>query len=98
MVLLSALLLSAGIVWTLFAPIRGGGGLKSNSVAGSRKPRDVYAGAAYANAKPGVAYVGDEACVRCHREISEDYRTHPMGRSLARIQAVRGSPPTGSGD
>src|SRR5262249_2226311 len=84
-------------VWTLVAPIRRGRGLNSNFVAGSRKPRDVYAGTPYANAKPAVAYVGDEACVRCHREISEDYRTHPMGRSLAQIQAVRGTPPTGPG-
>jgi len=97
-VLPAALLLFAGIVSTLVAPIRRGGGRNSNLVAGSRKPRDVYAGTIYANAKPEVAYVGDEACVRCHREISEDYRTHPMGRSLARIQAVRGTPPTGPGD
>ena len=37
----------------------------------------------YANARPGVAFVGDEACARCHREIANDYRRHPMGRSLA---------------
>ena len=96
--MLLAPLLIAGIAWTLVAPKRRGTGLNSNVVAGPRRPLDVYAGTPYANAKPEVAYVGDEACVRCHREISEDYRTHPMGRSLARIPADRGTPPAGSGE
>ena len=34
------------------------------------------------NARADVKYVGDAACVECHREISESYRTHSMGRSL----------------
>src|SRR3954449_6544391 len=37
----------------------------------------------YENARPGVAYVGDAACARCHSEIARTYREHPMGRSLA---------------
>ncbi len=37
------------------------------------------------NARPGVKYVGDAACVRCHAEIGETFRRHPMGRSLAPI-------------
>jgi hypothetical protein len=37
----------------------------------------------YASARPGVAYVGDEACARCHGKIAADYRRHPMGRSMA---------------
>jgi len=32
-----------------------------------------------------VKYLGDAACVRCHAEIAETYRRHPMGRSLAPI-------------
>ncbi|MGC8639970.1 MAG: hypothetical protein ACP5XB_08860 [Isosphaeraceae bacterium] len=36
----------------------------------------------YLNTKPGVAYVGDEVCARCHAEIAEHYRGSPMGRSL----------------
>jgi Flp pilus assembly protein TadD len=47
--------------------------------------RDVYAGSLYQNARPGVAYVGDEACIRCHREIADAFRAHPMGRSSAPI-------------
>jgi predicted CXXCH cytochrome family protein len=38
----------------------------------------------YKNAAPGVAYVGDEACARCHTEIASAYRRHPMGRSMSR--------------
>ena len=41
---------------------------------------------------PGSRYVGDAACVRCHREIAEAYRSHPMGRSLAPIGGSRGGP------
>jgi len=37
----------------------------------------------YPNTQPGVAYVGDEACVRCHAEIARNYRGHPMGRSMS---------------
>jgi predicted CXXCH cytochrome family protein len=36
----------------------------------------------YLNARPGVAFVGDEVCARCHAEITAEYRRHPMGRSL----------------
>src|SRR5262249_14390388 len=37
----------------------------------------------YLNAGPGVRYVGDAACSRCHAEIAADFHRHPMGRSLA---------------
>ena len=36
----------------------------------------------YRNIRPSVKYVGDEACTRCHAEIAQAYRNHPMGRSL----------------
>lgn len=39
------------------------------------------------NARPDVAYVGDAACARCHAEIAETFRRHPMGRSLAPVGA-----------
>ena len=42
----------------------------------------------YANTHPGVRYVGDAACIRCHAEIGQTYRQHPMGRSLAPIDAA----------
>ena len=42
-------------------------------------------GSPYENTRPGVKSVGDAACARCHAEIAETYRRHPMGRSLAPI-------------
>jgi Tfp pilus assembly protein PilF len=40
------------------------------------------------NTRPGIHYVGDAACARCHAEIAETYARHPMGRSLAPIAAA----------
>ena len=37
----------------------------------------------YRNVHPDVHYVGDAACVGCHRDIAQSYARHPMGRSLA---------------
>lgn len=37
------------------------------------------------NTRPGVAYVGDAVCARCHADIAETYASHPMGQSLAPI-------------
>jgi tetratricopeptide (TPR) repeat protein len=54
-------------------------------VAGSHRVPDVYADSPFQNARPGIRYVGDAACARCHREIAETYRSHPMGRSLAML-------------
>ena len=34
------------------------------------------------NTRPEVKYVGDAVCARCHADIAETYRRHPMGRSL----------------
>lgn len=36
----------------------------------------------YANAHPGVNYVGDTACAGCHAEIAASYRGHSMARAL----------------
>jgi Flp pilus assembly protein TadD len=56
---------------------------------------DAYAGSPFENARPGVKYVGDAACTRCHREIALAYRSHPMGRSLAPVAAAHDRPPAG---
>src|SRR5262249_46205130 len=50
-------------------------------------PRLAYGGPCR-NVHPDVRYVGDQACSRCHAEIADSYRHHPMGRSLAPIAAV----------
>jgi Flp pilus assembly protein TadD len=44
---------------------------------------------AYMNIQSGAKYVGDAACIRCHAEIAESYRRHPMGRSLAPIEVSK---------
>jgi hypothetical protein len=36
----------------------------------------------FRNVGPGVGYVGDATCARCHSSIAESYRSHPMGRSV----------------
>jgi tetratricopeptide (TPR) repeat protein len=37
----------------------------------------------YQNTKPGVAYVGSQACGRCHVSIYENYRATDMARSMS---------------
>jgi len=37
----------------------------------------------YGNTRPDVKYLGDAACVGCHAKSAENFRQHPMGRSLA---------------
>ena len=47
--------------------------------------QQIDTGSPYKNVRLGVKYLGDEACIRCHAEITESYRRHPMGRSLSPI-------------
>src|SRR5262245_28117731 len=35
----------------------------------------------FLNVRPDVKYVGDGACADCHRDVSDNYHRHPMGRS-----------------
>jgi hypothetical protein len=42
----------------------------------------------YKNTGRGVAFVGDEVCARCHAEISQAFRQHPMGRSMTMPESV----------
>ena len=37
----------------------------------------------YRNVRPDVRYVGDRACIDCHRVQADPYRHHPMGQALA---------------
>jgi hypothetical protein len=84
--LAAALLILGGAAgaWFLFGPHR--------TVPAARRlarpdPRQVYDGP-LTNVRPGVAYVGDAACMPCHAPIAESYRRHPMGRSLVPIAEV----------
>jgi hypothetical protein len=42
----------------------------------------------FLNVRPEVSYVGDAACAGCHRALTNSYRQHPMGRSLAPVAAA----------
>jgi Flp pilus assembly protein TadD len=50
-------------------------------------PRLTFA-TSFANVRPEVGYVGDAVCARCHREVAQTYRRHPMGRSFAPVSQV----------
>ena len=45
-----------------------------------------------------VKYVGDRACARCHSEIAQTYRRHPMGRSLTPVADLAWPSSGGPGD
>jgi hypothetical protein len=63
---------------------------RSASFAGRAGP---WPQSPWLNTRPGVDYVGDAACARCHADIADTYRRHPMGRSLFPIGSA---PPVGS--
>jgi hypothetical protein len=68
-------LLGAAAIWAL----RDRGEIEKK---GTTQTRIVPVSSPYKNTAPGVAYVGDEACTRCHAKIAETFRHHPMGRSM----------------
>lgn len=83
-------LLGLGVAWASWRTSGTADGLRSllaplTGFPGSRGLADILARSPYKNVRPGVEYVGDAACSRCHSEIAETYRQHPMGRSLAPI-------------
>ena len=86
--------LAIGSTWGVWISLRRIGGLSATTLGSSLRVRDVYADSPFQNARPGVAYVGDAACTRCHREIAVSYRSHPMGRSLAPVDSAGEGPPT----
>ncbi len=73
--LVATALIVAGALW-LFLTWRGS---SKDHIHG------VELGSPYENTRPGVKYVGDAACARCHAGIADTYRRHPMGQSLALI-------------
>lgn len=87
-VLAGCLLLAiSGLIWVVWQRGHGASGGDGGAVSWPRSP--------WKNARLDVAYVGDAACARCHGEISETFRRHPMGRSLAPISSA---PAVGGGD
>jgi Flp pilus assembly protein TadD len=93
--LLATSLLLVGMAWAAWPSLRALVGPGSRTTSRSPGSGDVYADTPYKNARPGVAYIGDAACARCHREIAEAYRSHPMGRSLAPVGGAEDGPPIG---
>jgi Flp pilus assembly protein TadD len=51
----------------------------------------------YLNTRSHVSYLGDTACSRCHQQIFDSFRRHPMGRSLAPVGEASATD-TGAGD
>jgi hypothetical protein len=77
------LLLAAGAVWQWWPrPAAEGPRAEDDD------PRLTYA-TPYRNVRPGVKYVGDRVCARCHADLAESFRQHPMGRSLAPVADAR---------
>jgi cytochrome c-type biogenesis protein CcmH/NrfG len=70
------------------------GSWPERTAGSSVRSPEVYAGSPYQNARPDVEYVGDEACAKCHSEITHAYHNHSMGRSMAQVGGERNSPPT----
>jgi hypothetical protein len=64
-----------GLVWGFVAWQRAG-----REIPGDPKPPDEEAPCR--NTMPGVEYVGDVVCSRCHQTIAKRFRQHPMGQSL----------------
>jgi Tetratricopeptide repeat/Doubled CXXCH motif (Paired_CXXCH_1)/Cytochrome c554 and c-prime len=89
-----ALLLS-GIIGTIWLSRQAIVGSWPSTSARSLRERDADAASPFKNARPGVAYVGDEACTRCHRDIAVAYRSHPMGRSLSQVTDAEDGPGAG---
>jgi predicted CXXCH cytochrome family protein len=58
--------------------------------ADSKRRAGAWPDSRWKNARPEVKYVGDADCARCHAEIADTFRRHPMGRSLAPIAAASG--------
>jgi hypothetical protein len=58
-----------------------------------RRLARLVAASPFRNVGPGVGYVGDAACARCHADVAESYRAHPMGQSVATVDAATNAGP-----
>jgi predicted CXXCH cytochrome family protein len=80
----SLLLLGCAVGWTFWQLRRAlpAGGVSAKERAGQ------WPQTPWKNARRGIKYLGDEACARCHADVAETFRRHPMGRSLAPIASA----------
>jgi hypothetical protein len=70
---------SVGLVWALTAWLRAD--REKSADRGDSNSR--HEESPYRNTRPGVEYVGDQVCRRCHPTTVDRFRHHPMGQSLA---------------
>ena len=82
----SSLVLAMGVVWTLWQARR----IAENRRAGQDVHAETRTRSPWKNTDPDVKYVGDSACARCHANIADTFRRHPMGRSLALVASTDG--------
>jgi Flp pilus assembly protein TadD len=80
---------AAALVGMLWAARRGA------PTPADRRLARLVAESLFRNIRPGVGYVGDAACARCHADVAESYRAHPMGRSVATVAAATDAGPRG---
>lgn len=80
----AALIASAVGFWFLWGRTALDSGAAGPNTPTSADPRRSYAGP-FVNVDPDVAFVGDAACARCHRDLVTSYRRTAMGRSLAPV-------------
>jgi hypothetical protein len=81
----AAIAMAAAVVVGVWAARR-----DTSTPAGRRLAR-LVAESPFRNVGPRVGYVGyvgDAACARCHTDVADSYRTHPMGRSVAPAAAA----------
>ena len=55
---------------------------------GDRRLARLVSESPFRNVGPGVGYVGDAICARCHADVAEAYGAHPMGRSVTTVAAA----------
>lgn len=68
-----------------------------STVAAPSFPLPPISESPFLNTKPGVEYVGSEACQACHAEHDAAFRHTSMGRSMAEVDLSR-EPPDGGFD
>ncbi len=58
---------------------------------GAARPPLPYPPSPFLNARPELAYVGDEACAPCHQDLVESFHRHGMALSFAAVGEAGGA-------
>jgi predicted CXXCH cytochrome family protein len=89
--------LCLGVLVLIVALLARSGMLHRTSTSEPSFPLTPLASSPFLNTKPDVAYVGSEACRKCHTGHDMSYHRTGMGRSMAELNPER-EPPDGSFD